>query len=432
MVLIYSPEQSPRLSYITKFIFSDVLHGSCAITSSKEEFAAFPGPKINYSKESLGGLTIRPQLLLFERDIHDFLPEFGVVNDMFVLFPVTEEFCLPFDPFAASFFMISRYEEYLPQPLDKHKRVLIANSVAYRYGFFDKPVVDHWALWLKDLLLENFPSFHFSERYYRFTPTIDVDIAFAYRHRTVLRTSCAALKAMLKGDVNDTVRRFQTLVLKKTDPYDCFDQVTGWFNKFKLDPKYFFLLGKYGEFDKNISPSHPAMKELVDKIHQEYEVGIHPSYGSEGNGKLLQSEISTLEKLLNSKVTISRQHFLKLRFPETYRLLIENGIEEDYTMGQASLPGFRAGTCTPFLFYDIHRESETTLRIFPFQVMDGTLNQYMKLSPSEAMEVCKNLIREVKKVNGTFVSLWHNESLSEMREWKGWSEVFYKHLEEAL
>lgn len=98
-------------------------------------------------------------------------------------------------------------------------------------------------------------------------------------------------------------------------------------------------------------------------------------------------------------------------------------------MGYASLPGFRAGTCTPFPFYDLTSEKETSLRIFPFQVMDGTLNQYMKLSPDEALEECKKLIDEVKKVNGTFISLWHNESLSEMREWKQWRNVYYKLLE---
>jgi hypothetical protein len=432
MILVYSAELSPRILYITKFLFSDVLHVPCQVTMNFEEFADYQGPKINYSGKKNEDISILPHSLLFEKGIRQLVPEVNWIGEMPVLFPVKEDAFLPFDLFAAAFYMITRYEEYLPQQKDEHGRVLAEESLGCKNGFLDKPVVDHWAIWLKEVIKKKYPSYPFPERSYRFIPTIDVDIAFAYRHRTVFRTLGAAAKAVLKGEVNDTIRRFQTLVLKKNDPYDSFDLLTVWFTKFNLQPKFFFLSGKYGRFDKNISPTHPAMKELVAKVHRNYAVGIHPSYGSEGNGNVLQFEISTLKKLVNDNVTISRQHFLKLRFPETYRALIENGIEEDYTMGYASLPGFRAGTCTPFLFFDLLAESETSLRITPFQVMDGTLNQYMNMSTIEAFEVCKNLIQEVKHVNGTFVSLWHNESLSEMREWKGWSKVFYKLLEEAL
>lgn len=432
MILIYSPELSPRMVYITKFLFSEVYHVPFQVTMNFEEFTDYRGPKINYSGKKNAGISILPHSLLFEKGIRQFVPEVNYIGNMPVLFPVREDAFLPFDLFAAAFYMITRYEEYLPQQKDVHGRVLAEESLAFKNGFLSKPVVDEWALWLKEVIEKQYPSHSFPERTYRFIPTIDVDIAYAYRHRTVFRTLGAAARAVLKGDVPDTVKRFQTLVLKKSDPYDSFDLLSAWFTKFNLQPKYFFLAGKYGRFDKNISPTHPAMKELVAKVHRNYAVGIHPSYGSEGKDKVLQSEILTLKKLINDEVTISRQHFLKLRFPTTYRALIENGIEEDYTMGYASLPGFRAGTCTPFLFYELEAESETSLRITPFQVMDGTLNQYMKLSTIGAFEVCKNLIQEVKKVNGTFVSLWHNESLSEMREWKGWREVFYKLLEEAL
>lgn len=432
MILIYTPEQSPRISFITKFLFSEILNVPCLITSSLDNFSGFDGPKINYSRKITKCISIRPQLLLFETGTRHEVPEVSIVQNMEVLFPISDKSSLPFDPFAAAFYMITRYEEYLLQPLDMHDRVLVTESIAYKNGFLNKAVVDQWALWLREIIKKHYPGFHFPERIYHFIPTVDVDIAYAYRHRSWFRTIGAESKAIFTGDWLDSTRRFQTLIFSKPDPYDTFELFQSWFAKFDLHPRYFFLVGKYGKYDKNISSGNPFMQELIIRINNEYEVGIHPSYRSNNSKDDLQSEIARLSNILDRKVTISRQHFLKLGFPETYQQLIENGITEDYSMGYASLPGFRAGTCTPFLFYDLSTETETSLRIFPFQVMDGTLNQYMKLSPVEALDECKKLIEEVKKVNGTFISLWHNESLSEIREWKGWRDVYYKLLEAAL
>ena len=128
--------------------------------------------------------------------------------------------------------------------------------------------------------------------------------------------------------------------------------------------------------------------------------------------------------ITGKKIRKSRQHFLLLRLPETYRNLLSLGIEEDYSMGYPGICGFRAGICTPFRFYDLQNEKETNLLVFPFQVMDTSLNKYMKLSPQEAQRHIEELVDEVKEVNGTFISIWHNESLHDRGKWKGWRLVF--------
>ena len=131
-------------------------------------------------------------------------------------------------------------------------------------------------------------------------------------------------------------------------------------------------------------------------------------------------------------MTKSRQHFLMLRFPETYRNLIANGISEDYTMGYADEVGFRASLCTPFYFYDLQKEEKTNLRIHPFAVMDATMNLYLKIKPAVALDYVRQLIDETKKVTGTFILLWHNESLSEVATWKGWKNVYEELIKEAV
>lgn len=97
-------------------------------------------------------------------------------------------------------------------------------------------------------------------------------------------------------------------------------------------------------------------------------------------------------------------------------------------MGYAKAPGFRASTCTPFYFYDLDFEIQTPLKLFPFAVMDVTLKDYLGLSNEDSLEKILDLKEEVKKVNGTFISLFHNETLSESEEWSGWGEIYKKML----
>jgi hypothetical protein len=163
---------------------------------------------------------------------------------------------------------------------------------------------------------------------------------------------------------------------------------------------------------------------LLDNLKSERTIGIHPSFASNFNAGLKKHEFARFSGLLGKRPEISRQHFLMLKFPYTYRELIEQGIREDFSMGYASRAGFRAGTCAPFRFYDLPRELETDLVVYPFAFMDVTLQQYLSVSPEEALDHVMDILDKIKKVHVTCVSLWHNESLSEQGRWKGWRRVF--------
>jgi hypothetical protein len=111
--------------------------------------------------------------------------------------------------------------------------------------------------------------------------------------------------------------------------------------------------------------------------------------------------------------------------------LLEYDITDDYTMGYPDQPGFRASICTPFFFYDLDLEFETSLKVHPFCLMDGTLKDYMKLEPHETFALMTELVSEVKAVHGEFIAIWHNESFAENERWKGWRAVFEYLLKEA-
>jgi hypothetical protein len=350
---------------------------------NKEDFTQYQGPKINYSFEELDAITILPNRFIKQKEFSSFEPEVSWVNNIPVLFHECADVALPFDPFSAAFYLITRYEEYGASHSDMHGRFMATSSLAYRHKFLDVPIIDLWAQMILDVLRLHYPQHSFPEKKFTYIPTIDVDIAYAYKGRSLLRNIGAVLKSGL--NMKEQSVRLRTWMGNLPDSYHTFDRIDNWHGKWKLSPVFFFQVGAYGKFDKNLPPHHPLMKNLIQEVSRASAIGIHPSYASYLNKEIVEKEITTLTALTGRSVTKSRQHFLRLKLPDTYQLLEQCGIRDDYSMGYADHIGFRAGTCTPFRFYDLSTETETNLRIIPFCVMDGTLNQYMHLNPGEAI-----------------------------------------------
>lgn len=428
LVLVYSEEASPRLDYVLSFMFEDIIGCPVDVTTDKDSFVLASAAKICYANEPVeGALHIIPSGLLYHYDIIKQEVGIGKHNDFTTLFPTITDTAFPFDVFSAVFYLITRYEEYLPFLPDIHGRYEAFNSLAAEHNFLRRPIVDEWSLYLRDQLVLRFPFLSFKERSFRYLSTIDVDNAYAFLYKGMVRTLGATFRSMMRMDVKDNWDRVKTL-RGEEDPFDTYDYFHELHEKYGVKPTWFFLLGEYGKYDKGVSREKEALQDLIKDIAAKYEVGIHPSYGSNKNMLKLKEEVHFMKQLIGRDVCKSRQHYLKLLFTETYRNLIELGICEDYTMGYSSDVGFRAGTCTPFYFYDLYRETKTTLKIIPFQIMDVTLNQYLNLKMDEAESMIYELVDRVKEVNGTFVSLWHNESLSDHGYWKGWRPLYQKML----
>ena len=333
---------------------------------------------------------------------------------------------MPFDPFAASFYLVSRYEECLETKRGKYKRFPATESILSKYNLLKKPVVNIWANLLAEKLQKRFPALVFPERKFQFHSTVDIDNAWAFLHKGFFRTCGALAKATAKGHLQEVKNRLNVILGKEKDPYDSYDFLDSVFAGNEDKVTFFFLLGDYARYDKNIHHKNKYLRQLVQKTAARYNVGIHPSYSSskKRGKKKLPVEIARLEKITGSKVKKSRQHFIRLLFPRNYRRLLKAGILEDFTMGYPSHTGFRAGICTPYYFFDLKKEKATNLKIIPFQVMDVTLRDYLGLSPLEATKEIEGLMAEVKKVGGTFVSIWHNETVTDLDSWKGFRQVF--------
>jgi hypothetical protein len=434
MILIYTHKITKRVQYIFKLYFGSLLGLEYKFTSNLDEFAEFDGLKISYTKKKIDDeLHFCSTDLLFETGVEGQEPGFFKYEENVAFFPVYEKkSVIPFDPFAAGFFLLTRYEEYLPYIKDKFDRFDASQSVSQKHGFLHKPMVNIWAEKLKEILSARAPQLKFKERNFEFISTIDIDSAYAYKYKGTVRTIGGLMKSLVKFDFTEMWERVLVLGGMAKDPFDTYALQLRLQKKYNLFPIYFILFADYGKFDKNIPVYNPKFQRRVKSLADYAEVGIHPSYDSNYSFEKLKVETKRLSKVLNREISKSRQHFLKLTFPNTYRNLINLDITDDYTMGYASEPGFRAGICDPFFFYDLDMETETKLKIHPFQVMEGTLKDYMHLSTDQSLIRIKKLIDEVRTVNGTFISIWHNESLSNNKQWAGWDKVYEEMIEYAV
>ncbi len=435
-LLLFAEKTTPRLEWAADLFFKNLSGLDVFLTSDRAVFEASVLPKINYStrqkaENKAAQFWLPPHAILFENEILDQKIDLAERNGLPVFFQNSEAGAdWPFDPLAASFFLVSRFEEYLPFKKDAHGRFAATESLAFRAGFLQKPLVNFWALAFFEALKKRFPSLVFRPRKFEFELTFDIDYAFETLEKGFFRTVGGLFRHFLKGQFSEVKRKTAVLAGLEKDAFDTFGYQNSVVKKFGLaPPTYFFHLGDYtGEPDAPIDFRRKKMRALIKNLAQKSPIGIHPSYRASKNHGLVAVEKGRLEAILGQKVSKSRQHFLRLEFPATYRTLLENGISEDFTMGYADEIGFRASIAAPFFWFDLEKNEATRLVVRPFAAMDATMRFYQKDS-KKAIADCFHAIEEARSVGGLFGLLWHNSSLSDRDEWAGWRTVFERILE---
>ena len=428
-MLIYTPKITSRIQYSFQLIFGTILDINYEITDDVDYFQNYLGVKINYSNKQLADeWFLKAYGLLSEKGISDQEITFEKWNELPIFFNVKDSI-LPFDIFSASFYLVSRYEEYLPHIKDHYERFMAKESLAYKHGFLHRPLINLWIKEFKASLLSNFPTLDFPDKKFTYLSTIDVDNAYYFLEKGFVRSTASFISSAIQLDKDSLNERKDVLLGKLPDPYDTFEYQLSLNEKYGVNVVYFVLLADYGLNDKNCSVHSRKFQLLIKHLGDHAEIGIHPSFASNKSFETLSIEKKRLENILKKEVKLSRQHFLKLEIPKTYRNLLELSITDDYTMGYAAHLGFRASICTPFYFYDLEIESPTKLKVHPFAVMDATFKYYLKLSPEQALKEIQLIVDEVKSVDGHFISLWHNETWSDYKEWKGWQFLYEQMLQ---
>ena len=281
MILVYTHTITPRVRYIFKHIFSRILLVEVDFTSKVEEFVAHNGPKLSYTKVPLGSeFFIKSNGLLFEQGVSDLEINLQQWDDVPCFFNAGSKSSIPFDIFAASFFLISRYEEYLPHVRDTHERFNPEQSIAFKYRFLERPVVDIWAMKLKEVLLERFPKYEFPDREFKYVSTIDIDNAFAYKYKSFVRSTGGLINDFFRLRLRSFWDRLMVLLRIQKDPYNVFDRILKLSSEHQVEMIFFFLIADYTTFDTNVSPSKNKFRLLIKHIADYAQVGLHPSYYS--------------------------------------------------------------------------------------------------------------------------------------------------------
>lgn len=428
MVLIFVNRSSPRLQYIAAFIFKELIKIPYSITSHQESFKKFDGVKINYTTTKVADdeLYVNPVGLLSETGISEQQIETfetGTYTAFFKSLSQQEDH-FPFDIFSASFYLISRYEEYLPYEAVKFGRYPHTESLGFKNNFLNVPLINIWvddfASWLK----QKHPALTFHKLPFKFIPTYDIDIAYSYLNKGILRNAGAAIRSAFTLNVKSLVQRVKVLIKKENDPFDNYNWLDRLHQQFNLEPIYFFLVAeKNGLYDKNVLPDKIVMQDIIKEHAKKYTIGLHPSWQSGDDKSLIAKEKETLEKISDTEIDKSRQHYLRMKLPETYRLLIEAQIKEEYSMGYGTINGFRASVASSFYWYDIENEFQTKLRVHPFCYMDSNSIYQQKMLPQQGYDEMVGYHKICKQYSGTFISIIHNHLIAG-KEWKNVYEKF--------
>jgi hypothetical protein len=410
MLLIFTHKVTNRLTYTAKHLFERILGVEMGFTTKVEDFIKHNGPKMTYSKQPLQNeFFIRSNDLLFEQGINDLEIKVSDWDGIPCFFASGEKSTVPFDIFSASFFLLSRYEEYLPHVKDSVGRFPVKESIAYQHDFLELPVVDLWAYKLLEALQERFPDLETKEKSYSFTSIINVTTSHAYAMRGISRTLGGFLLDLGNFRFREIWERFSVLLRIKKDPYDNFFDLVEIHKKFPIKTMFFFQFAKHSAHDKNVATTNNRFRYLIKSIADYSIVSLSTSFVSTSDKNVLREEKKQLGNLINRPISYARLRYNKVNVPATYRNLVETEFTDDFSMGYTHEIGFRAGTCTPFYFYDINTEVRQPIKIHPFAMHDYALVKYK--TKEEVFEKMDRVYRLVKQVKGDFILVFSNELL---------------------
>jgi hypothetical protein len=328
------------------------------------------------------------------------------------------EYFLECDIVGSTFFMLTRWEEEIVPKKDKHERFQAIDSIAYKFGFLDRPIVNEYVelVWL--LLRKIGYLGHRKIRKFITIPTHDIDMPLYFMNKNLF----AIVKKSLtkKGLTRNALYKY---IISNKDPWDTYGKFMSLSEDVGVKSHFFFMATRPGKFDPGYSVISNTVKKIMCSIlARGHIVGFHPSYNSYSDLDLFQCEKESLERAAEARVICGRQHYLRFQNSVTWDIWDSSDMTWDSTMSYADVSGFRCGVCYDFPVFNYKRRKTLKLREKPLIVMDATLRNYEKLTLTQSKEKVISLKNQVRKYNGEFVFLWHNSSFN-VKRWYEWEEV---------
>jgi hypothetical protein len=337
------------------------------------------------------------------------------------------------DVFGSCFYCLSRYEEHVVATRDAYGRFPGVASLAHRERFLRLPVVDAYVEVLWSALQRMWPRLQRRPRRFAVALTHDVDDPLAALGRTPAElVRQLGADALLRRDPGLMARRARSwLGLARRDyrhdPYNTFDFLLDVSERNGLRGAFYFLAGE-GTAAPEEPPytlAHPWIESLLRAIHRRgHEIGYHAGFHTYRDAERTKQEFDRLRAAadrngIRQSAWGGRQHYLRWENPSTWANWEIAGLDYDTTLAYADLIGFRTGTCNEFTAFHLLERRPLRLRERPFQVMDRTLFEYMRLSEEAAMDAVMGVATECRRYGGTLGILWHNNQLLTARH-KRW------------
>jgi hypothetical protein len=335
------------------------------------------------------------------------------------------------DIVASTLFMLSRWEETVVTVRDKHRRFPATASVAYKQGFLDRPVVDEYALVLREWLKALLPRWQPNPPPFTVKLSHDIDRIRRFRHSYMAIPSFAVdlLKRRSPSRAWQTIVELvaQTMAPDRTFYFRGIGTLAHLSQKYGMgDDAFYFMAAQPGPLEGDYDPASPLIKRCIADLQaQGFEIGLHAGYHTLNDPLRLAHEKARLDAILGEKHYGGRQHNLRFQVPNTWRHWEQVGLSYDSTMTYADHEGFRCGTCHRFRPFDLEQDRELHLWEYPLIVMEGTLRDYRNLTPEQGEARIVELAQRCMVVHGTFTLLWHNASFD--WEWRPWTDV-YEHV----
>lgn len=422
MLLVYVEKITPRVQYIFRFIGRHLFEQPFQLTSDKNFYRATFGNKLNYSSAEIEAdeLFIRPVQILFQDDLAEQNITPFDLNFHKAFFATEGDY--PFDIFAASFYLITRYEEVLHAKKNPGQPFIPAESIAVREHFIDLPLVNIWINEFKIFLENKFPDLSFARSVFHQILTYDIRHAYKIRFADSSENFRRLLAHILKGDLSSFNTDLKIMKGKQTDPFDVFEKLDALHLYCRVRPYFFFNVSQ--EYINGNKKLAQETSRLVQYYASNFRVGLLWNSRS-------SDDKEWMEVIADKKISSARHPAYDGARYTYYRNLLKAGIEEDFSMGYASRNGFRASVCSSYYWFDLENDEETSLRLFPvcFRDLSAIASGSNAGSAYNQLMSYYNL---VKKLNGLMVTSWSNELPWNETSTGNWRKMFELYMKEQV
>ncbi len=348
------------------------------------------------------------------------------------------------DLVASSFFMLSRYEEAICTERDHFDRFPASASLAYKEGFLSRPIVNDYiqllCQWARNLGHSVSQRSLWQGKEFSVCLTHDVDTLRKYSNLAHFRIIISLLVKHCQPFAAWSAAKDWLRIIfgYSQDPYDTFDQILEVQGNINARSTFYFLAQRERGLDPypRYSIQSRAARDAISRVMAAHgEVGLHASFNSYRDSKMLRAEKEELTSVLHAlgytrEELGCRQHYVRWHVQDSWRIQSEVGFMYDSSVFFPEHEGFRCGICWPFTPFDISQRREIPICELPITAMDRTFSHpdYHRVSSKEAVELVCNLVDVVRTHKGVFMLLWHNSHLDEI-DLPGWGSAYLQILE---